>query len=283
MMATDPSNVDHQLAAAVGHMSVGRMREALGDAPRSLENFRKALALAQPTATGDPPYPRAQRVLSWADFSGAAAHQREAFAIRQTILAADPTNAQARRDLAVSHLLLAEALALVDNRVEAKKLLAQAVSMFERAAAADNESAGLRLDLTLTYHTAAKTLLSAGDPAAAIHMAERAVATGEAVAAGDSKDMHVRHELVEAYARLADGHAAVAAAPGTTAAERLRGWRQPRDAGRRVLAVLSVLESEASWWPPSGKSSPSSRREFQSGTPSSRVWRGRWERRGRTP
>jgi non-specific serine/threonine protein kinase/serine/threonine-protein kinase len=257
LLAKDRSNVDHQLAAAVGHISVGRMREALGDAPGSLENFRKALTLAEPTAKGNPPYPRAQRVVSWAhsyvaealrdkgDFHGAASHQREALAIREAILAADPANAQARRDFAVSHLLLAEVLALVGNRAEARKLLARAVPMFERAATSDEKSAGLRLDLTVAYHMAAKTLLSAGDPAAAIRMAERAVATGEAVAAGDPKDMHIRHELVQGYARLADGHAFVAAVPAATTAERLRGWRQARDAGRRLLAVLSVLESNA--------------------------------------
>ena len=255
ILAKDATNIDRQIAVAAARIAVGRLRTSLGDPSGSLDDFRQAVALSTPAASRNPPYPRAQRTLAFAhsytaealrdtgDMNGAVAHQRDALAVRQSVLAADPTNAQARRDVGISHLMLAEALSLAGARTEARKLLPQAVATFESFAASDTKSPGTGLDLTVTYHVAAKILLALGDSAAATEMAQRAVTTGEALAAVDVNDMHIRHELVEAYGRLAEAHAAAAAAAGLPISTRARRWQGAREAHRRTLDVLAHLQT----------------------------------------
>jgi non-specific serine/threonine protein kinase/serine/threonine-protein kinase len=255
LLAEDSTNIDQQLAAAASHVAIGRLLALMGDLSRSLDHYRKALALSLAGAARNPPYPRAQRTTAFAhsyiaeglrdtgDMRGAADHQRQALAIRQAILAGDPANAQARRDLAISHLMLAEALAPTSEKTEPRKLVSQAVEMFEAIAASDPNSAGARLDLTITYHMAAKTLLATGDSSNAIDMAQRAIKTGEAVAGGDPKDLYIRHELVDAYSRLAEAHTVRATAINARAPDRVRHWRDARNAHQRALAVLSELQT----------------------------------------
>ena len=151
LMGANPRNSEYRAATAEGYFWVGLALWALGDLTggrenqeRALENFVAQVELDTALLQSDPSNRRYRR--AWADAIISLSHQqnelgqaaemdakvREAFGVFESIVAADPANVEARRDLAIAQLLVTEHTAATGDVTGAANLAAKAFSLLQQ-------------------------------------------------------------------------------------------------------------------------------------------------------
>ncbi len=173
----------------------GLAQEATGDA-----SLQRELATAYEKVgdvQGDP------YSASLGDTTGALASHRKSLAIREALLAADPSSAGVRGDLASSYLKLGDILWLGGDWNSALDVYLKARDINEALAAADPSNSRLRSDLALNYVTVGDTLIETGDLPGALVNQRKALAIREELAASAS-ELKAKINVGVSHTKVAD-------------------------------------------------------------------------------
>ena len=136
---------------------------------------------------------------SLGDIPGAIESYTKAFRIREALLALNPNDAQARRDLATSHQKLGSALPDDEELEHLRKAETLYLDLMREQPANDE----LRLDLADTRHSLGGLLTRRGDIVGALKQHRAALATCEEVVVRNPRDRRGRHALWTSHRLIA--------------------------------------------------------------------------------
>lgn len=174
----------------------GLAQEASGEA-----SLRRELALA---------YRRVAEVqgsagsASLGDTAGAIESHRKSLAILEALLAANPGDSQARRDVADGTVQLADLLALTEHQTEALAHAHRARSLYEPLVAASAPNLDQRLALASAYDVIGTISLESGKPREALEIHRRQLDLLASAPASDQVSPALRRALSVAYQHTAD-------------------------------------------------------------------------------
>jgi serine/threonine protein kinase/tetratricopeptide (TPR) repeat protein len=191
---------------AVAYQRVGDV-QGLPDAPNvgdykgALASYERSLALREGVADQDQKARRAVSVvlnrigrlrLFTGDRAGALASFRRSTRIAEELTSS--TVPTARRDLMVSSLLLADALAETGDTAAAIDSYRRVVGLAEQLHGEKGDE-GSRRDLSLAYDYMARSLRDAGRLEEALAMADKGLEIDRTLVASESDNIHVRRDL----------------------------------------------------------------------------------------
>jgi tetratricopeptide (TPR) repeat protein len=161
----------------------------------------------------------------------------------ERISAADPSNVQAQRDVALAYVKGAQ-IDRDEGRLEAAIGPAmRAVRMFEAMTAADPRSASLQIDLSAACSLAGDIRLQQGAIAEARSIFTRMTALQEDLAAQDPGNAEMQYAVAIAYSQMGEVVSAEAGRLADGLARRER-WRQARDWLTRSLTIFTRLQEQ---------------------------------------
>jgi tetratricopeptide (TPR) repeat protein len=120
------------------------------------------------------------------------------------LAAADPANAAAQRDLAISYEKVGDAQRLLGEAKQALASYGQALDLNQRLAAADPASAEARRDLAVSYSKLGDVQRQLGDNKPALTSYQQALDLLKRRAAADPANAEARRDLAVSYERLGD-------------------------------------------------------------------------------
>jgi eukaryotic-like serine/threonine-protein kinase len=243
----DPATAEARRALALAHAKRAQALQARGQLAAALADMEQARRLHARLAEEAPDDTVRRRDLMivearLGDLAGNPAQQsagqperaveafERALAAAERLAGADPLNARAQRDLAVSCLRLTTALQAMGRTGEALRHAQRAESVFQRLSAADPTNLQLRRDVTVAAEHAGIALLQAGDVAGALRTQEKALRVREELSRADPSSRLARLDVCWSLQSLGDAL--------------LRAGRAPAalDHYRRALGILASLE-----------------------------------------
>lgn len=209
-----------KMTLAMSHSRVAEPLISLGDLPGSLAGYRKSVELIDellPDHATDPKYLRVRmigliwlgnlsgnpRFINLGETQAALQYYREALAIAEKLVAADPKDAFARRDLAGGHRLVGEILA-IDQPAQAVEQFRQALGIVREMLAATPDSTPLRRREAQYLKGQADAFRRLGDRQSALQNLLKARKTWQDLHEHDATDLRIRAELHGALLALAD-------------------------------------------------------------------------------
>jgi len=172
---------------------------------------------------------------------------READAVLQKLVAADPQSVSKLRPLAMAQEYEGRRLEAMGNRTEAIAYYRQSLASAEKGLARSPSDRSLTSQALADEEALAAALALDGNRAAAVEIAQRAVASAERVspAPGSERDVAIRHRA-EAYRALGTVYAALGEwKDARAAAERaVSAWRQLAEAGSTMVVQTEADQAE---------------------------------------
>jgi tetratricopeptide (TPR) repeat protein len=215
------STINRLRAMAAIYGSIGAALAEAGDTTGALESLQQALEARKKLAE-DPSNAVAQRDLAAAhvrigdilghpdwrnvgDLRGAEKSYRDALAIQEKLIAADQTNAVARRDLMLSHQKLGSIFASAGNRAGALQRYRTALTLGEELVRQQPVSATARsrLDWSWSHLYIANVLSLNGDTAPAEDSFRKVLTVVEQLSVTERRSAEVRHLLRRTLTGLA--------------------------------------------------------------------------------
>jgi eukaryotic-like serine/threonine-protein kinase len=249
LAAADPANVGLQRDLFKSHEAIGIARLTQGDLRSAAEAFLDAIAIAEGLAADDPNNGLLRRELTvlqnrlgdvhyeQGQLAAALALYQEARDARRT-LAADLTNAQAQRDLSLSHEKIADVLRRQGRWQEAGTEYEEALSIAQRLADKEPTNRQWHRELAIAHHNLARALEGQGRSAEALQAYEAALATIEQLAQGPS-DGGTLKDLLVRYSNLAEFHERKG-----NRAEARRNYCQAKTA---ILSLMKLKPENGEW------------------------------------
>ncbi|MBS1788044.1 MAG: protein kinase [Acidobacteria bacterium] len=209
-----------KMTLAMSHSRVAEPLISLGDLPGSLAGYRKSVELIDellPNHATDPKYLRVRmigliwlgnlsgnpRFINLGETQAALQYYRESLAIAEKLVAADPKDAFARRDLAGGHRLMGEILTL-DQPAQAVEQFRQALGIVREMLAVTPDGTQLRRREAQYLKGQADAFRRLGDRQSALQNLLKAQKTWQDLLAHDATDLRIRAELHGALLALAD-------------------------------------------------------------------------------
>ena len=138
------------------------------------------------------------------DVPGSIASYRKSLAIRQAVVAADPENAAAERELITSHGKLSDVLMGAGDRAGSLDQLHQLLPIAERLSAADPKNLADRRNLAGAYLDYGWKRADAANWKTGVDDCRKAAAMLESLVAAEPGDKRTRRVLALAYERIGD-------------------------------------------------------------------------------
>jgi non-specific serine/threonine protein kinase/serine/threonine-protein kinase len=138
------------------------------------------------------------------DIPGSIASYRKSLAIREAVVAADPANIAAQRELLTSHGKLSDAFTGVGDPAGSLDQLRQLLPIAERLLAADPKNLEDRRNLALAYLDYGWKRASSANWKSGLADCEKAASMLESLAAAEPGDRRVGRVLALAYERIGD-------------------------------------------------------------------------------
>jgi serine/threonine protein kinase len=138
------------------------------------------------------------------DIPGSLASYRKSLAIRAAVVAADPANVAAQRELITSHGKLSDALTGAGDPIGSLEQLHQLLPLAERLAAAEPKNLGDRRTLALAYLDYGWKRSDASNWRSGLEDCRKAASILEALAAAEPGDRRTARVLALAYERIGD-------------------------------------------------------------------------------
>jgi serine/threonine protein kinase/tetratricopeptide (TPR) repeat protein len=203
----------------------GLAQEVAGDASlqRELALAYRKVAEVQGMAVGS---------ASFGDTAGAIEGHRKSLAILEPLLAANPDNPMAQRDLADGTLQLAKLLAQTEDQAEALAHARRAGSLYEPLVSASARNLDLRLALANSYDVIGTISLESGKPRDALEIHRRQLDLLESAPPLDQESPALRRALSIAYQHTADAQGTFGDLPSAL------------ESHRRSLRLRSALSAE---------------------------------------
>jgi eukaryotic-like serine/threonine-protein kinase len=250
--ATDSAGSSHRrhLLAAYSDLAdlLGSPVEfSLGQWAAAEAEYRKALAVAEGLATADPRDAQAQltvatlsrklgNVLTRHDRRAALEMHGRAVAILDRLLATAPRNVTYRRQQALNHLWLGQALHRLGQRPAAAKSVGQALEVQLSIIANDPTRQTVRQDAVATYNALGDLRLDAGDDRGALESYTAALEMAEKVYASAHLDEWSRRDRINCFERMGTYWARRAGRPALKSADRVEAWQRAREWHEKSLA-----------------------------------------------
>ncbi len=144
------------------------------------------------------------RAANLGDVTGALASYRKSLAIRQAVVAADPENVAAQRELITSHGKLSDQLTAVGDSAGSLDQLRQLLPIAEKLSAADPSNLADRRNVALAYLDYGWKRSSESNWKSGLEDCRKAVAMLESLAAAEPRDKRTRRVLALAHERVGD-------------------------------------------------------------------------------
>ena len=253
LSARDPNDISVRLSAITAYRGIASTRAWAGDRAGALTACRQAMAILETvseTQAADPRYmiqlafgnTMIGNVLTRAGAPREALRlHRKALALRETRADRDPQDAAKRRQVALVYKHIAEAQVALGDTAGALKSYQQGLTLLEELSAADPANAQLRSDLGVRYNAVAPMLARRGDAAGALKMMRTAIPIWEAWRAASPNAVHAQSGAADAYARLGDVLALLAAETKTPADQRTAYGREALALYERGLEIFRDL------------------------------------------
>jgi serine/threonine protein kinase/predicted negative regulator of RcsB-dependent stress response len=245
LVSVDPTNLPLRRDLAFSYANAGRALEEAADTAGGFDLYSKALVIRQALVASDPTNMRARSELAGAyeaignikgnpynpnlgDTSSAVESYKKAVEIREALAAADPANAQARRDLSWVYYWIGDVDATTGDTARASEAYRRALAISESLSAADPRSARARGDLTFGYERMGDLFRKLGDTIGALQSHHKALAIRQELAAADPTDATARNVILSSHVKIGDilassGDAAGALDSYTSALETVEG------------------------------------------------------------
>ncbi len=170
-------------------------REAEGDA--SLQQELAAAYLKVGDVQGRPGF------ANLGERAGALESYRRSLAIRESLLTAEPNNAQARRDQATTRDRIGDTLRISGDTAAALEHYQQALKLRESLAASSQDRQTL-VDLAISYERIGDQLALLGKRVEALEHQRRALPVLESAVAADPNDAQLQRRLFISFIKLGD-------------------------------------------------------------------------------
>ena len=144
------------------------------------------------------------RAANLGDFPGALASYRKSLAIREAVVAADPANAEAQRELFTAHGKLSDQLMAQGDPAGSLDQIRQLLPIAERLSAGDPKNLADRRNLAIVYLDYGWKRAGPANWQAALEDCRKATSILETLAAENPKDKRTQRILALAYERTGD-------------------------------------------------------------------------------
>jgi tetratricopeptide (TPR) repeat protein len=135
-------------------------------------------------------------------YDQALTYHRRGLAVRESLLAADPASAKARRAVGISHEYLGYSLSAQQNYLAAAEEHRKALAQFEPLAKADRNNADLQRLTGVAAENLCESLARGGAGLEAVGHCEAAIAIYSGMAAADPKNVQASEDLASAESTL---------------------------------------------------------------------------------
>src|ERR1051326_1141327 len=249
LAAAHPDKIAYQQALAAQYNAFGHMFEGAGNLEASLQNFEKAAAIDRGLVNSyqaNAFYKRELAIqlgnvgglkLDLNDRKGAIEVSKQALAIYESLLIADPNDAVNQRNAAGGYRNLGVAIG-TDDRAETMKNFNKALEIFAGLVAKDATNADFRRQWAYTYLTLSRFQVKVGDLINAVNSAEQGIKIDEVLVASFSANASARNTLAQLYRQLGHSHAALGA----------KGNKQQlgaaKDAYQKALDIYQDMKSK---------------------------------------
>lgn len=217
-----------------------RLETQAGDTAAAQESYRRSEVAA--LACGD------QRLIAMAALgsgemalrsgktSDGVAELRRAYDALEKLAAADPSNAQAQRDLSISHEKIGDALMITGDAAGALKAYREHHKIAEKLADADPSNAQAQRDLSISHGKIGDALMKTGDAAGALKAYRDSFGIRQKRAAADPGDAQAQRDLLVSNFKLSEV---------TAADEKTAHLRQALAIAQRLAAESRLAPADA--------------------------------------
>ena len=161
--------------------------------------------------------------------------------IFRALLAGDPSDAQATRDVALNFSKLADIERQAGNYAAALEWASRQIPTFEALALSDPANVLLQGNVAAAYSVIGDLEIRLGRPSDARATFERMTALQERVTKTDPNHADFQYTLATAYGQMGDATSAIAATKGATPAAR-EDWRIARRWYERAHEMFAALD-----------------------------------------
>jgi serine/threonine protein kinase len=264
---SEPKNpaVLDELARAYETLADGLGRTANADAER-LTTYKKSLTICEELLRQDNSNAKRQRavainLMKIGDASDphqpdAISSIRKGVVILESLAAANPDNARARREVGWGYYELGGMLIAAEDYPGAVDSLQKSVAIREKSAAADPQNAQASFDLASTCVDLADALSSTGDTVQAVTQARRGIAIVTTLLAADPTNAIYSRNLATYHNKLGDVFARAGANKTAAVAERLRTWSEARTSYEKAHQIFSDLQARGTLPPADAAEQP---------------------------
>ncbi len=220
LLSAAPNDAEVRQRLARSYEDIGDVVWDLNDLPGALENYQRALTLAETSAaqlkTTKAKLYLAQVHTSIADLcyhpgyndlgdlDGAMQHLRQGLQIRESLAAGDPENSQILLYLKVSYSRLANIQREIGERASALAYARKEQQICEKFAAEHPENAFYRREVALSYLKLANLLMDGGNADEALQDARQSQEIRESLAQSDPSNQRWQHDLLVGYFTLSE-------------------------------------------------------------------------------
>ena len=259
VLETAPANLQNRILFATMCMDYGYKQATVeGDRTRGLENLHRGSAILEQVAEERPQDKNLQRVrgLSYSrdaelQDDGVEGRQRalvlykKALAVKQTLLDADPNNADYRRLVAYDEFAIGSVLMRIGDLRDAMAWDRKALTSFEQLAAVDPVSAIFRQDAAEVRRDLGQMLVNIGENRAAIAEFQASLAAASKIEGATDPATTAGAVVMADRFWLGQAHAHAAAAVQSSSPARLEHCRAAVDWFEKALPSLQIQRSRS--------------------------------------
>lgn len=171
-------------------------------------------------------------------------HFRQYLSAAQSLVAADPSNAEAQHEVGNGYRLIGSALALTGDVAGALENSRKALESYVKFNAANPSDAELRAGLIDLHEQIGRILEGAGDTTGALESYGQALTLLEAWLGLQPASAQVRRSMATEYTNIARVHERRAADAKTSGPDRQKAWREARVASQRSLEIWQTMRAK---------------------------------------
>jgi tetratricopeptide (TPR) repeat protein len=181
-------------------------------------------------------------MLAMNDQTGSIGYFKQALAIYESMVSADPNDAAILREAGVGNRNLGAALGGTGDRVGALNNFHKALQVFTELVAKDPNNADFRRQWATTYLSLSRFHSQANDLSGAIDSALSGIKIDEPLVIASPTNALARNTLAQLISQLGAYHAALAAKAG--ASKQTEHWLAAKDADQKSLEIYQEMKSK---------------------------------------
>jgi len=259
LLAREAGNADARRGLRAILTSLGQALAEQNQSEPAMNSYRQAMRLAEEEIAQNPADGQAQRGLATilAEMGymllGTEAKEakdecvnlyRRSLAIFQQLAAATPNDPLTRRDLALAHNRLGDALYEAGDVAGELENYRESLRLREELAAADPHNAQARHDLATGYYNFGYALAQKGEAEAAVATYQKAITLMEEVSAANPANARFRANVAMFYVYFGKLWETLATQTGVSTAVRRQRWEAARTWYQRAMTLTNEMRAQ---------------------------------------